>query len=377
VVSSISSVGLSPIFARNTSTFGVSAADHSHRQVKSPETAESPTDSVELSDAYRQRESLSIRARTKLKISKDGEIKAKSQVKLRYKYDFVSADGSKISVRLKANLNFKQTVDGDQYTQSLKLSAKASVKAIQRDVSSATTSLQQAPGIPADIDKTISKALDLFGKLTDAAVGEFVERDRLDGDQLIAGVVDAFNEFAGAVLQSFLLAGEAQPVLPDSVATDIPATPAGDDPVETPVVSSPSTDEPLAPTPDLGTIDLSAPVTEPTTVGDALVEFTSDDTQENSTSVEPTEVVSTVERATGDDHLKASKRTASAVMFKLRLQIVRSLTSLTGKLDPDSGDEAFSLSVFKSSAKLSIRAQGNWVSFDDSSIPRLRFDLFG
>ena len=141
VVSSISSVGLSPIFARNTSTFGVAAANHSHRHVKSPETAESPTDSVELSDAYRQRESLSIRARTKLKISKDGEIKAKSQAKLRYKYDFVSADGSKISVRLKANLNFKQTVEGDQYSQSLKLSAKASVKAIQRDVSSATTSL--------------------------------------------------------------------------------------------------------------------------------------------------------------------------------------------------------------------------------------------
>ena len=332
-----------------------------------------PTDSLDLSPAYRQRESLRIRSRTQVKVNEDGDLVAKSRTTLRYRYDFQSADGARISIRLKANVKFKQTVQGDESSQSLRLSFKASIRTIQQDAAATSNSLQAAPEIPAAIGDTISRALELFNELTDAAVNQFEQSDPLEGDPLIASVVDAYNGFAGTILEN---------VEPPS-EPNAEVVPEG--PVEEPVVQAlpeaPVVIEPVEPTPDqIAPVSNEAqPERVESEADDAEVDDVDDvdDDDDERVTIQPADNDdrTTAETAAVDQPDQASQ-TASAALFKLRFRIVQSLTTITGGPDSDSGT-TISRSVLRASAELSIRSRGDRPSFDDALVPRLGFDSQG
>ena len=158
-----------------------------------------------LTNATYQRTSLKIRARSEVSTADDGDVRAvKSQARLRFRHEFEAADGTHIRIRFQANLNYAQATDSEDGSQFMRLQAAARVSILQENVSSGTAPLLDTPDISAASKQLMSQALDLFQQVVDATTSAFLDSDPLDGDGLIAGLVDAFNELSASIDSMFL-----------------------------------------------------------------------------------------------------------------------------------------------------------------------------
>ncbi len=165
-------------------------------------------------DGFYQRTSLKIRSRSHVKITDDGQVRSMSHTKLRFRYDFEAADGTRIRIRVKANLHYSQFNDGDEGSQSTRLRVKAKVLVLQEGVSTGIAPLLESPEVPSEAKNGITQAIDQFNQITEAATALFLNSDPLDGDSLIAGLVDSFNGLSDSLKSMFLpqpTGSEAEP----------------------------------------------------------------------------------------------------------------------------------------------------------------------
>ena len=154
-------------------------------------------------DGTYQRTSLKIRVHSETEVADDGDVVAMSQTKLRFRYDFEAADGTSIHIRAQASLNYAQTSDSDDGSQTTKLRVAARVSILQENVSNGLAPLQETPDISTEANEFISQAIDLFQQVIDATTSAFLDSDPLDGDNLIAGLVEAFNGLSAAIDSMF------------------------------------------------------------------------------------------------------------------------------------------------------------------------------
>ncbi len=317
--------------------------------------------------SFRQRTALSIRSQLRVDQTGDGQMRATLHSKLRFQYQFEAADGTKIRIRVKANLHYSQTVGGDEASQSLRLRVKARVTVAQQGIASGATSLRETPGLPAEVLDTISEAFELFQQVTDAATSQFLEGAQngaengapLDGDQLIGALVDAFNALTGTI----------DPALEPAVA-NLPDVSSGEvvEPIETPeidaseerltgstipesgaaiasVVASPveSLGQDVAPVQDpipdredpngVGNESVEVSALEPAVGGELVAVDESDGAQ----SIAP----STAQQAS---------MSVASIKLRMRFQFIQSLTSIVG----DFGSDSSSLLVSQSALRLSV-----------------------
>ncbi len=155
-------------------------------------------------DGTYQRTSLKIRVHSETAVADDGDVLARSQTKLRFRYDFEAADGTSIHIRAQASLNYAQTSDSEDGSQTTKLRVAARVSILQENVSNGLAPLQKTPDISTEAKDFISQAIDLFQQVIGATTSAFLDSDPLDGDNLIAGLVEAFNGLSAAIDSMFL-----------------------------------------------------------------------------------------------------------------------------------------------------------------------------
>ncbi len=318
----------------------------------------SSPESRAVDDGVFQRTALAVRARWQVKETDDGQLRIRANTKLRFAYDFQAADGTQIRIRAKANLQYSQTSDGDTQSQSLKIRVKARVSILQQDVSSGVSPLAEDPEIPSEAQSAIAQALELFQKVTDKATSLFLENNPLDGDQLIAGIVEAFNELAGSISGTPLpITADPQP----APAADLiePVAYVAADPAQ-PVAVQPIPVEPLPPViltsepaSEASPQDVASPATNDLA---ANVEPSETLVSENSpvaAQAEP-EVAAQTDTAqpAADEQVRSS---SNSVLLKLRFQVIQSLTHLVGEFDSGSSSLLFSQSIFKASANLVAR----------------------
>jgi len=310
----------------------------SHQPGPVDATSSDPSDVLSLSqpgtlsadDAYTQQTSLRLRTRSQIIATDDGQTLAMSHTKLRFRYDFEAADGTKICVRLQANLHVAQLTDEDAETQSTKLRASIRFSVLQEDVSSGVAPLLESPNTSADALDSIAQALEAFQQVTDAAASLFLESNPLDGDSLITGMVDAFNELSEAIRSAFLPSADAGEAASSLEAPTLPAPPA---------------------------------TTAPRVVAAEPVVDTATTPPATSTSNEPavTEIAAPPE--TGESQgitpatTEPSQTVVGSVMLRLRVQVVESLRSLVDAFDADSSDQSTSRSALRISAQYSARYQ--------------------
>jgi hypothetical protein len=320
----------------------------------------SQPDSLASSDGFYQRTSLKIRSHSRVKISDDGQVRSMSRTKLRFSYDFEAADGTKIRIRVKANLNHSQVNDGDEGLQSTRIRVKAKVLVLQENVSTGIAPLLDSQEVPSEAKNGISQAIDQFNQITEAATALFLESDPLDGDSLIAGLVESFNGLSESLQSLFLSAPADSEAVPSNEGVELLAQPVSDseviptakpDPIEAvPPVKIDSEPLQVAPPQDLG--QSSQPEHELAEIGG-----------HGETSTVQNEVASAANEQEGssegqevapaaDEQLPPS---IGSVMFKLRIRMVQSLTSLVGDFDAASPDSLASHSMFKASAQFTAR----------------------
>lgn len=312
------------------------------------------------SDGTYQRTSLKIRVRSETKVADDGDVLALSQTKLRFRYDFKAADGTSIHIRVQANLNYAQTTDSDDGSQTTKLRATARVSILQKNVSSGVAPLLETPDTSAEAKEFISQAIDLFQQIIGATTSAFLDSDPLDGDSLIAGLVEAFNELSAA-MDSMFLSPPAEPetvpsgeviALLDNAASH-PSEMLAAEPAQTegtPAVdvesASPSAEPSQDTAPSNGSETSLAEVVSP---GE-----TPAPTHDAIPVTGPPEAAST-SQAVAPATSQSSTTLVSSVMMRVRLQVIQSLRSLVDVFDSDSPSRQVSQSIFRASAQLSAR----------------------
>lgn len=321
----------------------------------------SQPESLATSDGFFQGTSFAVRGHCYLREMDDGRIRAMSHTKLRFRYNFEAADGTKIHVRVKANLHYSQIGNTDEGSRSIRLRAKAAVSILQENVSSGVTPLLEIPEVSAEAKNRISQAIDLFYQVADAAAALFFESDPLDGDGLIAGLVDAFNGLSESISSIFLppsaddpepmSSGEVMGVL-QQVASDpgevLTVAPNQIEAVPLTNVES----EPLSGGRPQDIAQSSGPENE-------LVDRVAEGDASGSDKVvlpeggemEGPSPAQEIQPATSEQ----SQRFVNSVMFRLRLQVIQSLTSLVGVFDSDSPSVMATQSIFRASAQLAAR----------------------
>ena len=330
---------------QSTSTTGPLASD---------ELSISDPGARELSEATYERMSLRLRSRTQTRVTDDGQVRTLSRTQLKFRYEFEAADGTRIQIRAKANLSFKQSSDGDETTQSIKLSSKLRISTIQQSVSSGVGSLLESPAIPADAKNVISQALEMFQQLTDAATSSFLSGEPLDGDQLIQGLVAAFNELAGTIQPGGLPA----PVQPVALTSgDVVAPPT--DPIEAlplPAVAS----KPVTVTEPAESTGSAAPPAVEEAPSDVLPEEAVEASTAENEALPSLEQSGSAAATPQEQGVSAESphQLVNSVMAKVRLRVVQSLTQLVG----DFNSEATNLQLTQSTLRVSARfvAQGNF-----------------
>ena len=100
-----------------------------------------------------------------------------SHTKLRFRYDFEAADGTRIRIRAKANLHYSQINHSDEGSQSTRLRAKARILVLQENVSTGAAPLLETPEVSSEAKHEISQAIDHFYQITDAATSLFLDSD--------------------------------------------------------------------------------------------------------------------------------------------------------------------------------------------------------
>ena len=193
-------------------THGLCEADELCLSQSAPQT---------LTNATYQRTSLKIRARSEVSTADDGDVRVMSQARLRFRYEFEAADGTRIRIRFQANLNYAQTTDSEDGSQFMRLQAAARVSILQENVSSGTAPLLDTPDISAASKQLMSQALDLFQQVVDATTSAFLDSDPLDGDGLITGLVEAFNQLSASIDSMFLPPPAALETVPSSEAVEL------------------------------------------------------------------------------------------------------------------------------------------------------------
>ena len=339
----------------------------------------SQPESLATSDGFYQRTSLQIRAHSHVKVTDDGQVRAMSHTRLRFSYDFEAADGTRIRIRAKVNLHYSQINDSDEGSQSTRLRVKARVSVLQESVSTGIASLLETPEVCAEAKNGISQAIDLFYQVTDAAASLFLDSNPLDGDALIAGLVEAFNGLSES-LNSIFLPPPADPEgvtsadvveLLEQVAVD-PGEVLVAEPDQIEAVPPGSVEsEPLsgAPPQDIG--QSSGPENElAENVGQRENSALENEVLPEASEQKGPSEGQEVEPAT----IEKSQPFVGSVMFRLRLQVIQSLTDLIGVFDSDSPSLLASQSIFRASAQFAARYNVRGPGVNDSLSQDSRID---
>lgn len=300
-------------------------------------------------DETYQRASLKILARSKMTVLDDGDVRFASRTKLRFHYDFEAADGTSIQIRAQANLSYSQTTDSEDGWQSSKLRATARVSILQANVSSGVAPLLQAPDISPDAKEIVSQALDLFQQVIGATASAFLDSDPLDGDSLIAGLVEAFNGLAAAI-GSMSLSRPTDPATLPQPTVDPSAVPAAEPAptiVSLPVGTEPATAWQVPPQGEVPSDPLSAEPVEtavqeetPVVTNDVLLPSDLPEAAHADQQVAPATSRQSVTRV-------------ESVMMRVRLQMMQSLSSVVEAFDPEPSSLHVSRSMFRASTQLS------------------------
>jgi hypothetical protein len=302
-------------------------------------------------EAISEQMSLKAWTRSAAGVTREGDAWAASHTKLRFAYDFQTAEGDTIRIRLQANLKYAQLTDGDAESQSTKLRAAIRVSVLQQDVASGLAPLQEVPATSAEAQDGLSQALALFQEVTDTATSLFLNSDPADGDSLITDVVDAFNSLAESIRSIFLPTpadGSTEPstdaggTLPDvpppttDPAATLPAEPVGPEAGEP--LDAGSGTSPEAASPE------AAPTggTEPPADNAAPAE-----TEGQADGADSPDVSSTPQPQTF----------VRSVMLRVRLRVIDSLRNLTDVFDGDSSSRPTSHSMLRLSAQYSARTR--------------------
>ncbi len=315
------------------------------RPPEADEVSLAPPDSRAAGDGFYERTSLAIRSHSRVVATDDGQLRVSSHSRLRFRYDFETADGTRIHVRAKVNLDYSQTDHGDGETQSIRLRAKVGVSVFQQDVSAAVQPVLDAPHVSADARSGISHALDLFHRATDALGSRFLDEHQVDGDGLIAGLVEEFNG------------------LSESLSSMLFSTPAGEE-----AASSGEAVEPLElPASDPSEVLRAEPQQEapPQTIDPAsgpVSESLENVVRGGSPAPEGVSLAEAGEQEGPDDGGRAGPATGAepqplfrSVMFRMRLQAIQSLTSLVGAFDSDAPSMTVSQTIARTSVQLAAR----------------------
>lgn len=208
MVSALRGVSNSSLLIRRT-TVGNSTAGSTQNQSNRSELAlasdlqgdRSFDPASDLSTFQTERIALKARSRTRIRQDEDGNLRATNRTNLRFQYDLETGDGQRIRLRAKAKL--KQTVVQDENGDlAVKTKVKFQFRLIQQDVNRGLGSVAQSDGD--------NRALDAFSNVLESLGTEFADDGAIDADELVASIVNAFNE----LYEQF--AGE--PVSPNDVA---------------------------------------------------------------------------------------------------------------------------------------------------------------
>ncbi len=183
-----------------------------------------------------------FKAQLRIRQTDDGATELKLKSQLKFSYEFQSDDGTtiKLSAKVKSNISYKQTGE-DSF--ELKSRVKIQLSAVQKTVQSGLAPVLASDQVGDQQSSAISAALQDFGDLVDRVTSQFLDNS-LFGDDLIAGIVNAFNDLSQAV-QSELPADAAPSVAP----------------AEQPALEQ-STEVVDAATPQVAVADQNAPVAE-------------------------------------------------------------------------------------------------------------------
>ena len=211
--------------------------------------------------------------------------------------------------------------------------------------------------------------MDIFQQVTDSLTSSFLESDPMDGDQLVSGIVDAFNALAASIGQASpqppeavptLAAGEPSDPIPAAVeqpiaiappepppAAEVPASdaPIVEVPTDTPPVSD-SADNVLTPSPEADEASTEESVAD-SAQGAA-------DEPETVATTEPPEATEPSQSETPTAGV-ATQPDATSVMLQVRLRVVQSLRQLVKVFDSGSSTTTVSQSFYRASADLSLR----------------------
>jgi hypothetical protein len=138
-----------------------------------------------------------LHTRTQLRIDEDGSIRFKSRTNLRYKYEFEAADGTRIQIKVRANLSYAAKLDEDGDLK-IRVRAKLQVSLLQESVNSNAASLLSL-GENDELFSALTEALAAFNDVVTHVTSDILNGESLDGDRLITGLVSAFNELADAI----------------------------------------------------------------------------------------------------------------------------------------------------------------------------------
>ncbi len=182
---------------------GPAVSDDSSLSVQAPVSLLSADDhSPALAAPTFSATALKLKFDTQTRASEHGEGALETRSKLRFQYVFQSADGTgiKIDAKIKLNEKYAQSEDDNGFSQKLKFKARLHIEVLQRDVAESGQQLAVAPQIPDQAKAVIGDAIDLFGQISNALLNAFQQGDSVDGDALIAGIVESFNDLTQSVL---------------------------------------------------------------------------------------------------------------------------------------------------------------------------------
>jgi hypothetical protein len=298
-------------------------------------------DSLDLSEGYLERTALRVRTVTRAALNDDGELSVRSHSKLRFQYDFQAADGTRIQVRLKANVHYSQTENDDDSAQSLKIRVQLNVSILQDQVASDAAPLLDPSALPSEARDAIALALGLFQEATDAATSLFEESDPLDGDALIARVLDAFHQLVDSIHHSVTPQVPAENPVLEEAPVDLAAE-AVEPPELIPVPTSElSPDSPTAIGEPESETETSAEEAKDPATGVA------EDTSDSPETEPPTPVL---------------HQSPETVVLQIRARVIESLTYLAGTFDHQPVDSAQdadrqTLAVYRNSISLRVNAE--------------------
>ncbi|MHB8972431.1 MAG: hypothetical protein ACYC4N_18480, partial [Pirellulaceae bacterium] len=202
--------------------------------------------------------------------------------------------------------------------------------------------------------------VDLFQQIIDVTTSAFQESNPLDGDSLIAGLVQAFNELS-ATIDSLFQSPSADPatVPPEEVVALLENAPADPSEVLTAEPAQSAVTPPAESESPATTAELS-PDTAPSSGSESeLVEAASSgETPAITNDVIP--VTGPPDAAGADQEVAAAANQPTttlvgSVMMRVRLQVIQSLKSLVDTFDTSSSSRQVSQSIFRASAQLSVR----------------------